>query len=308
MKLKAVNAEGDSMTDRPRIPQKTVDNLMFANDHTCCICRTKGKHVQIHHIDGDSSNNTLENLAVLCLECHSTVTGDEGLGRRYTTGEIKQYKRTWEFMARERLVGKEARPMPTKEGISYFDLTVCEILAMDDGDPRIGEKLGTLHQLSIIVGCTDEILDSLFHLAVQSSMSQKQTAAMLANLIYELFFHFVGPDMVSLGSDDESRLQRGVELLGTIGHFNGEFSKDMEVIQAVCDNLYKMCEIAVWYDLEKIGALVISKLQKTKESCLIAYENIEKPLAVGAEYAEQTTKRIRELTRKRSIDWPSVAD
>jgi 5-methylcytosine-specific restriction endonuclease McrA len=82
------------MTNRPRIPQATADNLMFANDHTCCICRVKGKHVQIHHIDGDNSNNSVNNLAVLCLECHSKATGDEGLGRSITAGEIKEYKRT----------------------------------------------------------------------------------------------------------------------------------------------------------------------------------------------------------------------
>ncbi len=292
------------MTDRPRIPQKMADNLMFANDHACCICRKKGKHVQIHHIDGDDSNNALENLAVLCLECHSRVTGDEGLGRHFTPGEIKQYKRTWEFIVRKRLIGEEARA--AKEGVSYFDRTACEILAMDDGDPRIGEKLGTLSHLNIIVGCTDEILDTFFHLAILSSMSQKQTAAMLANCIYELFPHLVGPDMVPLGPDDESRLERSVGLLGTIGQFNGEFSKDVEVIQAVCDNLYNVCEIAVWYNLEKIGALIISKLEKTKDSCLIAYEDKEEPLTTGAQYADQTIKRIHELIRERSINWPSL--
>lgn len=294
------------MAERRKIPEKIADNLMFVNDHTCCICRMKGKHVQIHHIDRDDTNNALANLAVLCLECHSRVTGDEGLGRSYTHGEIKQYKRTWESIVRKRLVGEEVRPTLGKEGVSYFVLTACEILAMEDGDPRIGEKLGTLHQLSIIAGCRGEILDALFHLAIQSSMSQKQTAAMLAELIYELFYHFVGPDTIALGRDEMKHLEEGIELLGTIGHFNGEFSKDIEVIRAVCDNLYNMFEIATWYNLENIGTLVISKLQKTRESCLIAYEETEKPLIKGAQYVDKTIKRIQKLIQKQSIDWPSV--
>ena len=294
------------MTDRSRIPQKIADELMFANDHTCCICRTKGKHVQIHHIDGDDSNNALRNLAVLCLECHSRVTGDEGLGRSFTAGEIKQYKRTWEFMVRKRLIGEEARRRPMKEGVSYFDRTACEILAMNDGDPRIGEKLETLSNLNIIVGCTDEILNTFFHLAVMSSMSQKQTAAMLANHIYELFPHLVGPDQVPLGPDDERRLEQGVKLLGTIGQFNGEFSKDIEVVRAACDNLYNMCEIVISYELEKIGTLIASELQKIKESCLVVYEDAEKPLKKGAQYADRTAKKIYGLIRKRNIDWSSL--
>ena len=54
------------------------------------------KHVQIHHIDGDPSNFRFENLAVLSLDCHSLVTGDEGFGRKYTPGEVSRYKEHWE--------------------------------------------------------------------------------------------------------------------------------------------------------------------------------------------------------------------
>ncbi len=84
------------MATRPIIPQDIVDHLMLINRHTCCICHISRKHVQVHHIDGDSSSNSIENLAVLCLDCHSIVTGDEGLGRRYSQGEVSHYKKDWE--------------------------------------------------------------------------------------------------------------------------------------------------------------------------------------------------------------------
>lgn len=84
------------MGSRLRIPQEVSDQLMYLNRHTCCICHTSRKHVQIHHIDGNNSNNAPYNLAVLCLDCHSLVTGDEGLGRSYTPGEVTHYKREWE--------------------------------------------------------------------------------------------------------------------------------------------------------------------------------------------------------------------
>ena|SRR2546429_834492 len=82
--------------NRPKIPDQTAARLLVANNHTCCACQTPRKHVQIHHIDGDSSNCAEENLAVLCLDCHSRVTGDEGLGRRYSEIEVREYKRRWE--------------------------------------------------------------------------------------------------------------------------------------------------------------------------------------------------------------------
>lgn len=290
------------MSDRLSIPQNIADKIMFSNDHTCCICRIKGKHVQVHHIDGDSSNNIAGNLAILCLECHSKVTSNEGFGRSYTAGEVKQYKRTWEFIVRKTLIGKEERKKTSlKEGVSFFDQTASEILAMNDGDPRIGEKLETLGNLNIIVGCTDEILDAFFHLAVMSSMSQKQTAAILARHIYELFPHLVGPDMVPVNAKDKRRLEQGVKLLGTIGQFNGEFSKDIEVVQAACDNLYNMYEIAVLYDLKKISKLIASELQEIKDACLKIYEEEGKPLKKGAQYVERTFKQIHKLAEQQNV-------
>jgi hypothetical protein len=69
---------------------------MYRNRHTCCICHTPRKHVQIHHIDGDPSDFRFGNLAVLSLDCHSLVSSNEGLGRQYTPGEVARYKEQWE--------------------------------------------------------------------------------------------------------------------------------------------------------------------------------------------------------------------
>jgi len=285
------------MPERPQIPQKTVDDLMFASDHTCCICREKGKHVHVHHINGNTSDNNPSNLAVLCLDCHSKVTGDEGLGRRFTLGEIKKYKKTWEHLIRERLLGLTGK-QGEKSEISYFDLTVSEILAMEDRDPRINEKLKTLYELNIFKGCTDEILDSFFHLALMSSMSQPQTASILAETIPDLLLHLVGPEYVPLTEQAEKQVKQATSLLGTIGRFNGEFSKNIEVIKAVCDNLLKLFEIGTWYDSEDLQNIILSELTQIKNACLTAFGDDEKPLNEGAEYVDETIERTRALINK----------
>jgi len=81
---------------RRDVPPGQAEELMAANRHTCCVCRAPRKHVVIHHIDEDPSNNDWDNLAVVCHDCHSRVTGDEGLGRRFTAGEVTTYKKEWE--------------------------------------------------------------------------------------------------------------------------------------------------------------------------------------------------------------------
>lgn len=46
---------------------KLVETLFF--DIRCMNCNTK-KGLQIHHIDEDRTNNSIDNLMVLCYDCH----------------------------------------------------------------------------------------------------------------------------------------------------------------------------------------------------------------------------------------------
>lgn len=90
------------MVGRPKIPADLEAEVLSDNDHTCCVCHTSGKDVQIHHIDGNRNNNVLGNLTVLCLDCHSKVTGTRGLGKRYTPVEVQLYKEDWEENVRRK--------------------------------------------------------------------------------------------------------------------------------------------------------------------------------------------------------------
>jgi hypothetical protein len=81
---------------------KNEEKVLFDNDHMCCICHEKGKRVQTHHINGDSSNDNPSNIAILCLEHHSDATGSQGFGRKYGEGEIKHYKDDWEGIIKKR--------------------------------------------------------------------------------------------------------------------------------------------------------------------------------------------------------------
>ena len=80
---------------RNKIPSDIENRLLTNNRHTCCICKER-HDVIIHHIDGNRSNNGPQNLAVLCVGCHSLVHSNQGLGRQYTAQEVKIYKNEWE--------------------------------------------------------------------------------------------------------------------------------------------------------------------------------------------------------------------
>jgi hypothetical protein len=90
------------------IPKDISEQLLYQNRHTCSICHEFRKHVQIHHIDSNPSNNDIENLSVLCLDCHSLVTGNEGLGRSYSPQEVIKYKSSWEILCGKWLEGENS--------------------------------------------------------------------------------------------------------------------------------------------------------------------------------------------------------
>lgn len=50
---------------RTAIPIDLAIEVLFSSDNTCCVCRERGKALNLHHIDEDPSNNVAINLALL---------------------------------------------------------------------------------------------------------------------------------------------------------------------------------------------------------------------------------------------------
>lgn len=80
---------------RTPIPDDLAAEVQFASDRTCCICNVGGKFTQIHHIDSNPSNNTFENLAVLCLQCHNETEIKGGFGRKLSPFLVRKYRDEW---------------------------------------------------------------------------------------------------------------------------------------------------------------------------------------------------------------------
>lgn len=90
------------MKRRTPIHDKLVVKVMYASNRTCCVCTERGKHVQIHHIDGNSDNNVFENLAVLCTQCHDEAHLRGGTTRRLTSKTVIEFRDNWLKRVRDR--------------------------------------------------------------------------------------------------------------------------------------------------------------------------------------------------------------
>jgi hypothetical protein len=77
------------------IPENIAAEILFRHDHTCCICQERGRHVQIHHLDENPSNNDPSNLAVVCTECHNDTMMKGGFGRKLGASEVRIYRDDW---------------------------------------------------------------------------------------------------------------------------------------------------------------------------------------------------------------------
>ena len=80
---------------RKGVPAPLAAEILYASNRTCCICTEPGKPIQIHHIDEDPSNNTPDNLAVVCLHCHEHTQISGGFGRKLDAAQVAKFREQW---------------------------------------------------------------------------------------------------------------------------------------------------------------------------------------------------------------------
>lgn len=56
--------------NRKKLPKEIKDKLYIKYNKSCDICGNK-KKLEIHHKDHNKLNNSLDNLTLLCEECHT---------------------------------------------------------------------------------------------------------------------------------------------------------------------------------------------------------------------------------------------
>ena len=80
---------------RASIPKPTAAQVLFYSDRICCVCRERGKPVQLHHIDENPANHALWNLAVLCFDCHRNTQLSGGFDRKLDADQVRLYRDDW---------------------------------------------------------------------------------------------------------------------------------------------------------------------------------------------------------------------
>jgi hemerythrin len=78
---------------RKKISPEIEAEIMFLSDRKCCVCRESGDH--IHHLDGNRSNSSIDNLVLLCFNDHNEASIIGGLRRKLSPKTIIKYRVHW---------------------------------------------------------------------------------------------------------------------------------------------------------------------------------------------------------------------
>ena len=292
------------MPRRPPIPSSMKAEVLFRNDHICCICRIKGKDVQIHHIDDNHNNNHIDNLAVLCLDCHSQVTGRRGLGQSYTPGEVRRYKRAWERKVQEARGVHQPNIRYQKELISQIDIIVCEILASEKNVSRANELLDVLYELNLWRGnrkLTGKIVEGLGHLALMTGLGAPRLAPLVAEKLWQLCWHFVGPDDVPMNKQDAGLVLDCVDCLRTLAEFNSMVGHGRKATTTVAEQLENFFEVGLWYSRKRIVNAVLRAYKEALKECYEDSGNIE--FRFGRQTLRRSLKRSKQTLLEQQPNW-----
>jgi len=91
------------MSSRKSVSEKLRIEIMSKANNRCCVCQTP--FFQIHHLDGDPSNNDPDNLAPLCPNCHDQADLKRPLSNRLTADRIRALRDRWYAYCEARKAG-----------------------------------------------------------------------------------------------------------------------------------------------------------------------------------------------------------
>lgn len=197
------------------IPQKVQREILFRNEACCCVC---GKsNIIIHHIDGNNSNNDLNNLAVLCLEHHDLASSKSTISRKLNPLLVRQFKRDWESRVANRRRVVRSKIVRTKTDQDFIKFEIKRLIFSLPAFPKKESTNSILEQLyhwHFFTNVCQEIMQNLEY--IRWFLKESQVPLVL-DRIWEFFWQFVDSIEIPMSKRDEENISLAIELIGNLG-------------------------------------------------------------------------------------------
>jgi hypothetical protein len=238
------------------------------------------------------------------MDCHSRITGKRGFGRSFSSGEVKRYKLSWE---RQVLIDRKVRKPAIryrKELVSQIDMIVCEILALEGEIRRAEQLLDVLFELHLWRGSQEidvKIIEGLDHLALQAGLNGTRLAGLVAERLWEMCFHFIGPSEIPMRKRDLEFVLKCVGSLSTLLQMNSEYGRGRKATLDILESAESFYEVALWYSKPSIGNLILRSYRKATAAC---YSDSKLEFKYGRFQIRRSLRRLGRLMDENSAKWP----
>jgi len=276
------------VANRKLISSKIEREILFRNEATCCIC---GKsNVQIHHIDGNHSNNQLINLAVLCLDHHNQASSISSMTRGLKPSLVRKFKIDWEgrISRKRQLVRQNISKNKDEQTFIKFEIKrlVYSLPAYPD-KKSTNSTIEQIYQWSVFEATTKDILKAFDYIHWFLKDSQ---IAILLDRLWEFFWQFVGPKDVPMGENDEKNIISTIELIGNLGRQVVIIEQNPRVFNNLFSVMKNFQDVASWYHKPKLKMIIKRQFIGIKKELIKAKKYPQKVILLN-----KIEKKIKDL-------------
>ncbi len=249
---------------RRPIPRDTERNVLFRNQSVCCVCQKRG--VQIHHIDGNPSNNSPSNLCVLCIEHHAEASSTSAMVKGLSSSLLRQYKKAWEasvtvkYQVAATKRTEHSSSVERRAIVLDVKKTIFRLVG-NKSAKQVNESVDYLYGLCLLEIGPREIVRNfvLIHWLLET-----RTLAVLVLRLHDFFMGFAGPGYVKMTANDERQVVAAIKLLGGIGVQAVIFEADTLLFTRLRRAFSQFAQTGLDYRSKVIGKAVIEEIKTIK--------------------------------------------
>jgi hypothetical protein len=180
-------------------------------------------------------------------------------------------------------------------------LIICEILSVPD-DVRRKELLEVLYNLHLWRGTSRidrQIVEGLGHLAVMSGLSMPTLAKLIAEYVWQMCWHFVGPHQTNMDRNGIALVLRCADITESLASYNCLLQQHLGVLKTTLGTAENLFDVALWYKNEQIAKAILIIYKEAETAC--------EEFSPGLMVLRRSAKGLTEKLNRSGVKWPMIA-
>jgi hypothetical protein len=167
----------------------------------------------------------------------------------------------------------------------------------------VEELLETLYELNVYRGSQEveaRIIEGLDHLALMSGGASGPLSELLPEKLWQMCWHYVGPERVPMGRDGLRRVLKCIDSLSTMARFCCSFGRGRRALGAISEHTECLFEIGLWYAQRQIANAVIRGYEEALRRC---YSEGKLEWPYGQAAIRRSVHRLQKLVQEHQPEW-----